>query len=532
MQDIRLEEKMRNLAASYIYQDAVSSLLLLLVSVTEDMEKGEQALPFPIHEDILTLKKEVLDMLITLEDKLGTEEEERSALLEKCVAMKEKLFSIYETVCSYTSQCNLLMTVAGDEICLRKYKEEKISGDGVDWSLFYADCRAFLESSESIWEKQNRMGMLLGCLPMRVAREKYYGKIQDSLRMAFAGQSKEFIEKSLRSFLYFSAPTDNTLYGKYFPEIAEWLQKKTQILPYKLENEELKELYDELTGLAESLGEIQDYFDCLFHDIQSLILLLYLTFNFAELTEGDSAHADLYYTICEFIKGEADETEREAYLEVLNERLERALVPVLDKANDIYGEAQKLLQKAENTEAFSEDTQKMLFSMEFIRECFYIELEEALFDVRFVEELPPASEEEKERLFAEFIQKTRAYLETLPPTVRKAAMRNLSGALPSSDSVEDMMAHLINIVDETISPEEKAVIVNKIGTVFEENGYEPIVSEAETEEGHDSCGCGHDHHHGDSCGCGHNHHHGDSCGCGHDHHHGDNCGCGHDHHHE
>ena len=498
-----LEEKIGTLAEEYIYQDAVSSLLLLLVSAMEDMEKGEQPLPYMLHEDILALKKEVFAMLVTLEENLGVPEAESSILLEKCAAMKERLFSVYETVCSYTSQCNLLMTVAGDEICIRKYKEENISGNGIDWSLFYADCHAFLESGESLLEQQNRMGMLLGCLPMRMARAKYYDAIQNSLDMAFAGQSKEFTEKSLRSFLYFSAPTDHALYGKYFPEIAEWLQKKSMLLPHKLENEELKELFDELTALAESLGELQDYFDCIFHDIQSLILLLYLTFSFEELTETDASYADLYYTVCEFLNGEADETEKEAYLEILDERLEKALIPVLDKSNAIYEEVSRLMEKAGDITEFAEDTQKMLFIMYFIRECFYMELEEALFDVRSLEELPPASAEEKKELCNRFIEKTRTYMETLPAPIRKAAMRNLMGALPCTYSVEEMMQHIMQIIDDTISPEEQAVIVNKIGTIFDENGYEPIASGIEEE--HD-CDCGHDHHHHD-CDCGHDHHH-------------------------
>ena len=45
MSNIALEEKIRNLSADYIYQQAVGSLLLLLMSAMEDAEKGVTALP-------------------------------------------------------------------------------------------------------------------------------------------------------------------------------------------------------------------------------------------------------------------------------------------------------------------------------------------------------------------------------------------------------------------------------------------------------------------------------------------------------
>ena len=48
MSNIALEEKIRNLSADYIYQQAVGSLLLLLMSAMEDAEKGVTALPYEI----------------------------------------------------------------------------------------------------------------------------------------------------------------------------------------------------------------------------------------------------------------------------------------------------------------------------------------------------------------------------------------------------------------------------------------------------------------------------------------------------
>ena len=60
MSNIALEEKIRNLSADYIYQQAVGSLLLLLMSAMEDAEKGVTALPYEIPADVQALVDECL----------------------------------------------------------------------------------------------------------------------------------------------------------------------------------------------------------------------------------------------------------------------------------------------------------------------------------------------------------------------------------------------------------------------------------------------------------------------------------------
>ena len=94
-------------------------------------------------------------------------------------------------------------------------------------------------------------------------------------------------------------------------------------------------------------------------------------------------------------------------------------------------------------------------------------------------------------------------------------MQNLTGALPPIYSVHDVMDMMMEAIDKASSEEQKVLIVDKVGMVFNDNGWQSIT------EGHvhdEDCGCGHDHHH----------HHDHNCGCGHDHehHHHD-----HDHHH-
>ena len=226
--------------------------------------------------------------------------------------------------------------------------------------------------------------------------------------------------------------------------------------------------------------------------------------------------------------GELDETEREAYLDTLNEQLEQAVEPVIDKANAIGKEEYELLQKVNTFADFAEDTQKVLMTEDFIRECFFGDLNDELFQFHLPEDLPVATEEEKKALFADFIQKTRSSLETLPVQTRKIAMQTLMGALPPIYSVSEVMEMVTNAIDSASSLEQKALIVDKVGMVFQDNHYQSLTEHAHEHHHDDDCGCGHDHHE--------HHHHDHDCGCGHDHHehhhHDHDCGCGHDHHHD
>ncbi|MGN1230424.1 MAG: hypothetical protein ACI4TP_00845, partial [Anaerotignum sp.] len=104
MSNITMEEKIRNLSADYIYQEAVGSLLLMLMSAMEDAEKGVTALPYEIPADVQEIKDEIKAYLIRLEDLLDSDTESRMAALEDCMELKKCLLSIYETIYSYFSQ--------------------------------------------------------------------------------------------------------------------------------------------------------------------------------------------------------------------------------------------------------------------------------------------------------------------------------------------------------------------------------------------------------------------------------------------
>lgn len=514
-----LEEKIRNLSGDYIYQEAVGSLLLLLMSAMEDAEKGVTALPYEAPAELREIKGEVRTYLIRLEGLLDGVAEERLQAMEDCMALKKRLLAFYEAVYSYFSQWNILSASVGDQIALRKYAEENVTTEKLDWSLFFADCHAFMEGAEDLLQQKNYTTQLLKCLPISRTRDYYFDGIRASLEAAFAGESRESIENALEIFMQFCAPRENPLYGKYFPELAEWVGQKMMQQPHTLSDEALREYDRELEDIFDALSQIEEYCSCIFHDIQSLILLFYLTYSFGELTEGDAAYADLYHTVCAFVDDRLTLTEKAAYLDTLTEQLEAAVEPVIDKANALGKEEYALLQKAGSFTEFSEDTKKMLMSEEFIRECFFDDLQDALFANELPEDLPPATEEEKKALFADFLTKTRSHFDTLPARTRKVAMQNLLGALPSLATVQEAMDAIMEAIDKCGTDAQKVLIVNKIGMVLDANGFESLAAAVEEED----CGCGHEHHH----------HHSHDCGCGHDHHHehSHDCGCGHHHEH-
>lgn len=500
MANTNLEERISTLSADYIYQEAVGSFLLTLMSAMEDAQKGVSGLPYEIPADVLQIKKRAQGYLLELENLLNGDASARMSAFEECTALKKQLLGIYETIYSYISQWNAVFTLVNDQIALRKYKEENLSEKQIDWSLFFADCHAFMEELEDPLAQKNAICALLKCIPLRMAREKFYDEIQTILDAAFAAESRELMEASLRAFLSFCAPQELPDYGKYFPEIAQWVGHKRLILPHKLSDDALSELYDEMAGFLENVQQIEEYFSCIFHDLNSLIMLFYLTYSFEDLTEGSAAYADLYHTVCAFLRDALTLTEKAAYLDTLMEQLENAVEPVIDRANAIGREEYELLQTVGSFEGFSEDTQKLLLTEDFIRTCYFGSLEDEVFTPG-LSDMPPAEPAERRASIEAFLSKIRNSLDALPVQTRKIFMQNLLGALPPAYSVSEMMDKIMEAVDACIMEEQKALIVDKIGMVFEEFGHHSITDIPEEAHHHDHhCGCGHDHN-------GHDHHH-------------------------
>ncbi len=505
------ELKIKDLSADYIYQQAVGSLLLLLMSAMEAEGLGQDNKK---ETRPAQLEAKIREYTVRAEGILNAGGEEKAAALQESIALKKELLSLYEMVYSYFSQWNIFSTAVSDEVAVRKYREEHAEEDKIQWDIFLTDCHTFLEEAQSLLEQKNHMGQILKCIPLRMARDKYYQLVQKSLEGAFAGESEPFIESGLRAFAGFCFPSELEGYGVLYPDLAAWLEEKKTLQPAEMSDEALRELYEQMHDIFDRLTEIEEYFSCLLHDANSLILLFTLTYTFDELTERESAYRDMYQTVCEILSGKIAPEERAVFAETVLKQLEDAVEPVIDQANSISKEEIGLLEKLGSFDDFSEDTMKVLMTEEFIRHCFFADLNDELFRMDVPEGLPPASESFQKERFQKFTEKTKQYFETLAMPARRIAMQNLLGALPPVFTVHEVVDLVGDAMRQARTVEEKILIVDKVGMVFSENGFQ-------YRQEHDDCDCGHDHHHDHDCGCGHEHHHHDHhCDCGHEHHHG------------
>ncbi|USF28632.1 hypothetical protein [Clostridium sp. MD294] len=136
MLNYTLEEKIKTLSTQYIEQQATASLLLLLMSAL-DREYQTTDIHYTIHNDILELQNAVKHYIIQLQYILDNDDEKvRLSALDNCIQLKKKLLSIYENIYQYTSLWNIHYTRIGDEVAIRKYKEENITQKKVEWGNF------------------------------------------------------------------------------------------------------------------------------------------------------------------------------------------------------------------------------------------------------------------------------------------------------------------------------------------------------------------------------------------------------------
>ena len=91
----KIEEKLSNLSAEYIYNEGIGNLLLLAISYT-DRKKGEDGdMPFGMPEEIKKIRDKADSYIPELEDILGNNELEFQHLM-KCLSLKNSLFPFTE----------------------------------------------------------------------------------------------------------------------------------------------------------------------------------------------------------------------------------------------------------------------------------------------------------------------------------------------------------------------------------------------------------------------------------------------------
>ena len=219
------EEKLVSLSEKYIFNETVASLLLLLNSALEQKSEGRKFEEnYNVSEDLKEIRRKIKNYILSM-DTVLLDGEVRKNALEECIKMKKQLVSIYKIIYRYFAKLNVVATMVSDEVAVRKYKEDSnVKDKKIELSLFYRDCVEFLQSSESENELMHHIGELFECVPLKMTREKYFAIMEKSLSEAFKDASKGEIEFSLEFFANTCAPEFSEGYGKYFPEIADFLK--------------------------------------------------------------------------------------------------------------------------------------------------------------------------------------------------------------------------------------------------------------------------------------------------------------------
>ncbi len=509
-----IEKKLSDLSAEYIYNEGTGNILLLAISAAEKIEGKETSIAFDVPDELKSIREKIDDYKIRLEDILNGGED-RFAALDEVAGIRSRLLELYKCIYDYYSEWNTLSLPISDETAIRKYKEQHLAYKKVEYDMFYTDCINFLTASENITQLRNYTAQLLKCMPMRMARSRFFDIVLRSLRAAFDGESEDCIRKSLDTFKRGCAPTLNENYGKIFPDIAKWFADKRDIVPSRLDDEALAEEYEDFNLMLDSILDVENFIKEIYDDLNSLIILLYLNFTFDELTEKSPVYADLYHTVIDMMTGETSKDETEAMLETVQEQLDEAFEPIIDRINEINGEELKLMDKIGHMSLLSEETQKSISAEGFIRGLYYSDINEEIFNFDIDENSPKASKEFAEKAFADFIDFMQEYYKELPMHVRKSNMLMLLGSIPVSMDIPDTMDYVRSSIENSIDIEQKLLIIDKSGMVFTSNGFDFANED-------DECDChDHDHHHDHDCGC-HDHHHDHDC---HDHHHDHDCGC-------
>lgn len=482
-----LEEKIKNLSTQFIEQNATVCFLLLLNNALQK----EQEIHYEIHEDILALQNKITQYIFRLESILEDKKEVQLDALDDCIQLKKELLLIYETIYQYISLCNLYSIKVNDEYGLREIRKHNYT-DNIDWESFQADCAGFLEEAEDEIQEKNRMADFMKCLPFQMARAKYYDILQNNMKYIFEYEPEQVVEHSLNLFSYALIPEKNKNFGKYFPEIANWLLSRRDFLPKEQSDDQLEQDLDDFDTILEELSTIQDMLSDMFNDINSLITLFYLGYSFEELTQENVAYADYYHTICEM--PELPEIEKEVYFERLQTALEEEIETSIDKLQSLHIKQLKELKKVKDFSVLSDDTHKILYTEDFIKECYFSTLEEGLIKPGIQKDLPEASEEWKKEKFDNFLAEIKEYFSTLSVPDRKISMQVMLGLLPFTFTEDELLSMLETALDQAVF-EQKFLIMNKVAMTMDSYGY--------GQEKHE-----HEHHH-------HEHHHHEHCDCEH-----------------
>lgn len=492
MSNYKLEEELKKISADYSYNQSIGNFLLILINSLEN-----NTLCYEIDEEIIKIKDSIKHYILNIKDILS-DRESSSLALSKCMELKNQLKNIYLNVFRYFYICKTYSEPLMDEYMLRKYKSEKENFDNFDINtdIVLNDCYNFLNSTEDSFTQKIYISQLFKCVPLKMTRDKLFDLMKKSIIEFLKYNNENSIKRTIDTFskLFILEKSDNL--NKYFPEIWDWLKERKDYKYNEMSDLELEDEYNDFLSTIESLNNIEEYFKNIYYDLNSLIIIFYLSYSFEEITQYNVTYADLYYTVCNILNNELDEIEKESYIETVNTSLSNEFEKMIDKSRDLLDKEAEILDKLGDN--LSEETLKFVMSDRFIHDIYYSEINDDIFSLDTDYTLPSADNTFIENIVDKFIDEFKEYLYKIPIKIRKSSIKSFISSIPILLNIDDIMKYLEDGINSEKDVEHKSIILSKIMETFEENGFKNSNHEH-------NCNCEHEHHHEHNCDCGHHH---------------------------
>ena len=486
-----------------------AAMMLLMMNTSElaDEETFEELQAVP--EAVKPYRDSVLSAVKGLDIALTNDSGTREALLQTVSEKREALLTEVRVLLVALESLETFGNRVQDAFAVRGL--EQFAERTIQKQEFIKDCMDFawhvMAGNEEGEQGTEAVTALIDCFPLCMARERFYAHIKETLLLLVSNSPEASARGMLNMLRYQLFPEETPGYNTLFPAFVNRVRELAAMDVSAMTEKALEELHNEQLELSEDIDFALEGFETLFESYQYLTLLLTFADDADNLMADDAVAKDVFCATVESLLTE----EYEAFSEQLFNTLEEKLPDVLDAANKAFAHVGKQLASIKDMD---EETTALAAVMNIVDEMFFASMRAATLNGgAFAGQM--ITEARADELADAFLDDFKTYAAPLPPKAQKALRKRLLIRLPFTLSPDDMREYLDAAFDAAPDFVQQALIVEKVGRVFENSGYNP--QDKNLHEHGEDCDCGHHHHHGEDCDCGH-HHHGEDCDCGHHHH--------------
>ena len=212
------------------------------------MPKRRNRPPYEIPADVQEIKEEIRHTS-SVWDLLESDAASRMVALEDCMELKNVCFPSTKPSTAISPSGTSSPRLSATRLpCVNIRRRRRIPKAGGMVSVLCRLPRLHGKCGNSV-EQKTYMGQLLRVLsPLYDQGVNIMTPSVPLWMPLLQGESRGFYRCFPESLPGAFAVTGKALYGKYFPELAEWIGQKRMVLPHKLSDEELANFYEELKG--------------------------------------------------------------------------------------------------------------------------------------------------------------------------------------------------------------------------------------------------------------------------------------------